>query len=172
MGGLNQEDDFQTEWVCSMGHLLGLFDEDWLGIPSTGKMAFFRYVEFNRITAGKISETALFCDVISIMLQAGLNPLPEATGAFFITPGPYTHDGLLFVEQDPAETEKTRILVNQMIDDLVTADLHSDQAELAETWHDDMIWFGPAGIGAAYTIERYEEQHQGPFGDGLGRHRI
>jgi hypothetical protein len=30
-----------------------------------------------------------------------------------------------------------------------------------------MIWWGPAGIGAAYTIERYAEQHAGPFRDGL-----
>jgi len=30
-----------------------------------------------------------------------------------------------------------------------------------------MIWFGPAGIGATYTLDRYEEQHQGPFEDGL-----
>jgi len=167
MAGLNQIDNFESEWVCSMGHLMGLFDQDWLGIPSTGKMGFLRYVEFNRITAGKISETALFCDIISVMLQAGQNPLPLQTGAFFITPGPRTHDGLLFDKQDPAETEKTRDLINRMVDDLLTADLHSDQAELAETWHDDMIWFGPAGIGATFTIERYEEQHQGPFSEGL-----
>ncbi len=167
MAGLNQVDNFESEWVCSMGHLLGLFDEDWLGIPSTGKMGFLRYVEFNRITNGKISETALFCDVISVMLQAGQNPLPEQTGAFFITPGPRTHDGLLFGKQDPADTKKTRNLINRMIDDLVTAGMHSEQGELAETWHQDMIWFGPAGIGAAYTINRYEEQHQGPFREGL-----
>ena len=167
MAGLNQEDSEKTEWVCSMGHLMGLFDQDWLGIPATGKMAFLRYVEFNRVTNGKISETALFCDVISVMYQAGLNPLPPQTGAFFITPGPRTHDGLLFDPQDPAETLKTRNLISQMVDDLTTADLHSDQDELASTWHDGMIWFGPAGIGATYTLERYEAQHQGPFYEGL-----
>jgi hypothetical protein len=26
-----------------------------------------------------------------------------------------------------------------------------------------MIWWGPAGIGATYTIERYAKQHAGPF---------
>ncbi len=26
-----------------------------------------------------------------------------------------------------------------------------------------MIWWGPAGIGATYTIERYAKQHSGPF---------
>lgn len=167
MAGRNDIDGGRTEWVCSMGHLMGLFDEDWLGIPSTGKMGFLRYVEFNRITAGKISETALFCDIISVMKQAGVEPLPVQTGAFFITPGPRTHDGLLYEPQDPAESARTLNLINRMIDDLVGSDLESPQDELAETWHDDMIWFGPAGIGASYTRERYQEQHQGPFSDGL-----
>ncbi|MEM8664277.1 MAG: nuclear transport factor 2 family protein, partial [Pseudomonadota bacterium] len=31
------------------------------------------------------------------------------------------------------------------------------------TWHEDMVWWGPAGIGSTYTIDRYIEQHQGPF---------
>jgi hypothetical protein len=167
MAGLNDVDEFETEWVCSMGHLMGLFDEDWLGIPSTGKMGFLRYVEFNRITDGKISETAFFCDIISIMQQAGQNPLPLQTGAAILTPGPRTHDGLLFDRQDPAEGKKTQELINRMIGDLTSTNLHSSQAELNETWHNDMIWFGPAGIGATYTVERYEEQHQGPFGEGL-----
>ena len=37
------------------------------------------------------------------------------------------------------------------------------EEELAECWHNDMIWWGPDGIGATYTIPRYIEQHQGPF---------
>ena len=167
MAGRNDIDGGRTKWVCSMGHLMGLFDEDWLGIPSTGKMGFLRYVEFNRITAGKISETALFCDIISVMKQAGVEPLPVQTGAFFITPGPRTHDGLLYGPQEPEESARTLNLINRMIDDLVGSDLESPQDELAETWHDDMIWFGPAGIGASFTRERYQEQHQGPFGAGL-----
>jgi hypothetical protein len=34
---------------------------------------------------------------------------------------------------------------------------------LAQTWHEDMIWSGPEGIGATYTIDRYQQQHQYPF---------
>ncbi len=155
------------EWVCSMGHLMGLFDEDWLGIPATRKMAFLPYVDFNRITDGKISETGFFCDIIRVMQQAGVNPLPLQTGAAILTPGPLTHDGLLFDEQDPAESKQTLDLVNQMRLDLTGSGLHSSLGELDRTWRHDMIWFGPAGIGATYTINRYEEQHQGPFRDGL-----
>ena len=165
IAGTNEIDGDQ--WVCSMGHLMGLFDEDWLGIPPTRKMVFLPYAEFNRITNGKISETGFFCDIISVMQQAGVNPMPLQTGAALLTPGPRTHDGLLFEEQNPTETEQTSKLINQMLQELTGSDLHSSMDELAQTWHDDMLWFGPAGIGATYTIDRYEKQHQGPFGEGL-----
>ena len=164
--GLNDVDN-KTEWVCSMGHLMGLFDNNWLGIKANHKMVFLRYAEFNRIAKGKIAETALFCDIISVMKQVGVNPLPLQTGAEFITPGPRTHDGLLFDEKDHKETQKTLDLVNQMRIDLTGSDLHSSKDELRKTWLNEMIWFGPSGIGATYTIDRYEEQHQGPFQEGL-----
>lgn len=167
MAGLNDVDGFNTEWVCCMGHMMGLFDEDWLGIPSSGKMGFLRFVEFNRITDGKISETALFCDIVSVMQQVGLNPLPLQTGAAIITPGPRDHAGLLYDPQDPSEGEKTLALINQMIEDLTGDYWDSSESRLGRTWHDDMIWFGPAGIGATYTRERYRKQHQGPFRDHL-----
>ena len=168
MAGTNDIEPVAGQWVCCMGHLLGLFDREWLGIPSTGKMAFLRFVEFHQVDAGGIRQTALFFDIPGVMRQAGLNPFPPETGAWFLTPGPKTHDGLLYKRQDPEETRKTMDLINRMIDDLVGSDMESPQAELAETWHSDMIWFGPTGIGAAYTRPRYQEQHQGPFSAGLG----
>ncbi|PLW81405.1 polyketide cyclase [Kineobactrum sediminis] len=165
--GKNQIDNESTQWVAEMGHLMGLFDEEWLGIPPTRKMIFLPYVEFNRVENGKICETAFFCDLISVMKQAGLQPLPEQTGAFIIQPGPRTHDGLLYGTQDPKQTAKTLKLINRMCDELTGSDMHSTDDELRNTWHEDMIWFGPTGIGATYTIPRYEVQHQGPFNDGL-----
>ena len=53
--GANECDNGATQWVVSVGNFMGLFDNNWLGIPSTGKMAFLRYAEFHRINeAGKI----------------------------------------------------------------------------------------------------------------------
>jgi len=37
------------------------------------------------------------------------------------------------------------------------------EQRLARTWNDDMIWWGPAGIGATFTIPRYVRQHVNPF---------
>lgn len=167
IAGANEIDG--ADWVMSMGHLMGLLDEDWLGIPATGKLAFLRYAEFHRVENGRIAETGLFCDIIGLMRQAGVAPLPLQTGAGFLVPGPRTHDGLLHAAQDATESTKTLALVNRMKDDLVGAPgFASPSPQLAETWHDGMLWFGPGGIGSTYTIDRYQEQHQGPFRDGLG----
>jgi hypothetical protein len=159
------------QWVTSMGHFLGLRDQSWLGIPATRRMGFLRYADFNRVDNGRITKTGFFCDIISVMNQAGLQPLPAQTGASFIYPGPRTHDGLLLDEQDEAESEKTLHLLNHMINDLdvlnVSGDNECHPEYLAQTWCEDMIWYGPAGIGASYTIERYQEQHQFPFRSGL-----
>lgn len=157
----------ESMWVSSMGTFLGLFDENWLGIPSTGKIALIPYCEFFRIENDRIAESALWVDIISVMKQAGVEPLPLQTGANIINPGPRTSDGLLFDAQDEAASQKTLDLIMEMCNDLVGDGMGSGDPRLRKTWHDDMLWFGPAGIGATYTIERYQVQHQGPFRAGL-----
>lgn len=163
--------DDQSVWVCQMGHFMGLFDQAWLGIPPTRRMVFLRYVEFHRVQNDCIVETALFLDLISVMRQAGQNPLPPQTGASFIYPGPQTHDGLLFEHQDEAKGAETLALIERMIRDLSLAnqaafDTNNNavpSSVLAQSWHNSMIWYGPEGIGATYTIDRYQQQHQYPF---------
>jgi len=168
MAGANQIDDFQSVWVVSMGHLMGLFDAPWLGIAPTGKMAFLRYCEFNRIEDGRISETAMFFDIPHLMIQAGLQPFPSQTAAHLVQPGPLGHDGLLYDPQDPAEGKMTLSTINSMIQDLRQwqQDVPLEE-ELERSWASDMIWWGPAGIGATYTIDRYAAQHAGPFREGF-----
>jgi hypothetical protein len=166
--GLNQIDGFASVWVVSMGHLVGLFDAPWLGIRPTRRMAFLRYAEFNRVEGGRIAETAFFFDIPHVMIQAGQDPFPPATAAHLVQPGPIGHDGLLYDPQDPAEGKRTLATINAMISDLGTWQLGLPlEEELARTWHDDMIWWGPGGIGATYTIERYAKQHSAPFRAGF-----
>ena len=166
--GRNEVDGFESTWVVSMGHLMGLFDAPWLGIAPTGKMAFLRYCSFHRVDGGKVTETAMYFDIPHLMLQAGLQPFPPQTAAHLVQPGPLTHDGLLYAPQPQAEGTATLAAINAMITDLGQWGLGIPiEDELARTWHDDMIWWGPAGIGATYTIERYAKQHAGPFRAGF-----
>ena len=162
--GSNEIDDHRSVWVVSMGHLMGLFDQEWLGMPPTGKIACLRYCEFNKVENGKIVETAMFFDIPHVMYQVGLNPFPNQNGVHLIQPGPITHDGLCYEEQSNDKGCKTLETINKMITDIGQWDSGlSLEEELAHTWHDDMIWWGPAGIGATYTIKRYAKQHAGPF---------
>ncbi|MFK7865924.1 MAG: ester cyclase [Alphaproteobacteria bacterium] len=163
MAGENEIDGFQSVWVVSMGHLMVLFDRPFLNIPPTRKLTMIRYAEFNKIEHGKITETAFFCDLLHLMRQAGLNPLPLQTGQHLIQPGPATHDGLLFDDADRNAGNATLALINRMINDINDHGALTPQQELSRTWHDDMIWWGPEGIGATYGIDRYIEQHQKPF---------
>lgn len=168
MAGVSETDG--ALWVASMGNFIGLRDASWLGIPATGKLATLRYAEFSQVVDDRISQAAMFCDIVSVMLQAGLHPLPLSTGVELTIPGPRTHDGLQFDVCDPSEGEKTLDLVNRMKDDLGRANVSppDDWVEvLGRTWHPDMLWFGPSGIGSTYTIERYRQQHQAPFRDNL-----
>ena len=164
MAGANEIDGFNSVWVVSMGHLMGLFDDEWLGIAPTGKMAFLRYCEFNKVEDGRVTETAMYFDIPHLMMQAGLNPFPPQTAAHLVQPGPMTHDGLMYGPQPVEEGERTLASINAMISDLGQWDSGlSLEDELRRTWCEDMIWWGPAGIGATYTIQRYAKQHSGPF---------
>ena len=169
MAGTSEIDG--DNWVMSMGHFMGLHDGEWMGIRGHRKMAMIRYAEFNCVENGKITKTGLWIDIIGVMHQHGINPLPPQTAASFVYPGPQTHDGLQFGDHDPAEAEKTLGVLNKMIDDLSelnrTGNDNCPPELLARTWHEDMIWYGPAGIGATYTIKRYQEQHQYPFRESL-----
>ncbi len=168
MGGENMFETPGGTWVVTMGHLVGLFDKAWLGIPATGKLAFLRFCAFHRVEGDKIIETAMYFDLPHLMVQAGLQPFPVQTAAQLVQPGPATHDGLMFDNQSQEDSEKTLATINAMIADLGQwqSGLPLEE-ELARTWHQDMLWWGPTGIGATYTIPRYAEQHSGPFRAGF-----
>lgn len=170
MAGLNEIDGFTGRWVVQMGHLMGLFDRSWLGIQPTGKIAMLRFAEFNRIEDGKITETAMFFDIPHLMIQAGQNPFPPQTGAMLVQPGPITHEGLMY-DLQPTETGRaTLAAINAMLTNPGSKFHNVDEAtRLERVWHDDMIWWGPAGIGATYTIPRYIRQHCEPFDDALSK---
>ena len=165
--GFNDSRHDDALWVVSMGTLYGLFDQDWLGINANNKLTYLRYAEFSQVEDGQIVSSALFCDIIGVMQQAGQNPLPPQTGAGVLPPGPATQDGIVLDAQDSAETEKTIALLNGMIKDLDALNKSGNDncppETLRKSWHETMIWHGPAGIGSTYTISRYQEQHQHPF---------
>lgn len=170
MAGLNEIDGYRSVWVTTMGHLLALFDRPFLSIRPNGRIVMFRFVEFDRVENGRIVETAFFCDLPHLMIQAGQDPFAPATGAHLVQPGPATHDGLLYDVQNPDTSRTTLSNINAMLSDMgERAETMPIEQRLARTWHDDMLWWGPAGIGATFTIARYVRQHAGPFRAALSK---
>lgn len=165
--GRNDLDGGDTVWVVSMGHLLGLFDEPFLGIRPTRQAVMLRYAEFHQVANGRIVESTLFLDVMNLMALVGAEAMPPSTAATMVTPGPRTHDGLLFADAPAAEGQTTLALFQRMINRLLSVDVHTTDTDLSLDWTDDMIWWGPGGIGAPYTHDRYLEQHCMPFEAGL-----
>lgn len=165
--GANDIDHGASTWVASMGHFMGLFDAPFLNIPATGKIAMLRYAEFHKVEGGKITQSALFVDLLHLMTQAGIKRFPNQTAEFLVQPGPRTHDGVLDGPQDAAESAKTLRVINQMIGAIDDANVNpvalTRRQEMELNWHEDMIWWGPEGIGATFTIDRYIQQHQRPF---------
>ena len=159
-------------WVMSMGNFIGMFRKPWLGIPPTGRLAFLRYCEFHRIEEGRVAETYCFTDVIGVMKQAGVDPLPGQTGAEIMVPGPRTNDGIINISQDPEESKKTLELIERMAEDLgAHPQVNMDPVKLGETWHENMLWYGPSGIGTTMSIDGFKRQHQMPFRKSLYSHR-
>lgn len=170
--GTNFIDGHETTWVVQMGHLLADWTKPFIGIPASMKATFFRYVEFHRIEDGRIVETASFNDMLSLINQAGFDPIDslfggKQPGARIITPGPRTHDGVVTEAQPAEEGQKTLEAINTMISELIGLGAESPVDHLAKYWTEDMCWFGPGSIGASTTFPGYRRGHTGPFEDGL-----
>ncbi len=166
IAGTNWLDDGQSVWVASMGHLMGLFEGTWLGIRPTGKLTMLRYAAFHRVERGRIVEEAMYFDIPHLMVQAGQNPFPPQTGAHLVQPGPGNHHALLWDAQDPEEARRTRGAIERMLSDIRNWRVPGGPGlleELRRSWTEDMLWWGPEGIGATYTIQGYARQHVEPF---------
>ena len=166
--GENSLDENGGVWISSMGHLMGVFNKNFFGLQPHYKSSLLRFAEFYKIEENKITEGAIFLDIFNFMQQLGLSIIPESTGLVCVTPGPMNHKGLKFDLSNNNESEKTLELIHRMRDRLVKgSNMKSFKEELELDWKEDMIWWGPGGIGASYTIDGYMKGHTKPFQDGL-----
>lgn len=168
LAGLNDADGGRSVWTCSLGILAGAFVGEWLGLRPTHKLVQIRYAEFQEVREGRIAQTALLIDLADFLAQIGLDPFPQQLGARGIFPPPAKP---ACINADSQGGARTMALVNRMITDLdllnTTGEDTCPPEYLARCWHEDMAWYGPAGIGAMMSIPLYQRQHQRPFRQGL-----
>jgi predicted ester cyclase len=163
MGGVSSTGS--GHWVATLGHVVGNFEEDLLGIPGHGKLVFLRCGEFYRIEGGRIAEAVILPDLPDLARQAGRPLLPHVLGMEMLFPSPATHDGVL--PGRPENTQAALELVEAMLFDL----RHFEPGTFASAgqtgsggyWHRDMLWYGPAGIGSNFTYAGFQRDHRIPF---------
>ncbi len=163
------EDQHGAEWVGCAGHFIGTFTAPFLDIPPTGHLAHMRFHEFYRIEEGRIVEMQALWDIPEVMMQAGAWPMVPSLGREFCIPGPASGDGLFREARDPERSRASRQLIIEMLEYMKR---HPSQGgpevmEMPRFWHQQMNWYGPAGIGMGRGIEGFRNWHQIPFLKGM-----
>ena len=152
-------------WVTGTGLFHGRFEHDYLGVPATGADVSLRWGEFCCIEMGQIVEVYFLVDMIDLMQQAGLTPLPKARGADGVYPPPATADGLLHAVADSSVTAYSLDHIRRFIFDGLNAFDESalESMGMADWFHPEVHWYGPGGIGACLSFKQFEDLHQAPW---------
>ncbi|MES0885393.1 ester cyclase [Roseibium sp. SCP14] len=153
-------------WVASVCHYVGNFEAPLFGVRPSDHLVFLRSGEFYRIEPdGRISEAKIIIDLLDLMRQANRFPLPGMLGTEMLFPSPATHDGVLPIGL--ADGERTLDLCEAMLGDLKAFDpeTFTSKGQTGDDgyWHDDMLWYGPGGIGSNYRWSGFEKDHRASF---------
>jgi predicted ester cyclase len=164
-----------NDFVGTVGHYLGTFRNDWLGIPASGQAVYLRYGEVHAVAGGRIVQTTMLVDVLDLMRQAGCWPLGPSTGAEGRWPGPCGgvdgDNGAL--QLDSVDPEQGAISLAQTLAMHGTLGAYNEQATEGRQglldmpqrlhWHPRMMWYGPSGIGTTRGLDGFVDGHQMPF---------
>lgn len=153
--------------VSSWGHLLGNFEAPWLGIRPTWGTIFQRIGMNAIVRDGKFAKVYVLLDILDVMHQAGFYPLRRMPGSAAQWPFPPCDTGATCREADPDRGKKTLAIVREMQIGLpqpnTTLDAASARARHSPHWHDNMNWYGPAGIGSSRGLRGFRDYHGALF---------
>lgn len=158
-----------ADWIGCLGHYVGTFENDWLGIPATRGVVAVRFAEGHETREDKIATSYLFIDFLDLMRQAGYWPIAPSLGREMRWLPPATHDGVILTPQDDAVSQCTIERILSMHQALGTYNSQPptrtvlDEMEMVEHWHPNFMWSGPAGIGTTRGLKGFEDYHQIPF---------
>ena len=142
-------------WVSAVGMYQGQFKNPLYTIPATQTLNHIRFMDFYQIQNGKIVKVYKLMDYIGLMIRAGVCPLPQSIGSQDDSVCPRNQDGLLYGNADPTLTAQTQRIAMGMLSDLLHAKKTKTPTQ-AHIWADDMIWYGPSGIGTFYGLDGFD----------------
>ena len=150
--------------VASTGYFRGSFQNDWLNVPASSKLAYLRYGILLRCGEEKIDAVEMIVDLPLLTSQAGWRRFPQGPASQELPPAPATQDGLMFEGGDADKGKESLAKVDAMLKGLARYDRRS-LASMGQNafWHPKMMWYGPCGIGATRSLNEFQEKHQAPF---------
>ncbi|MEM6914469.1 MAG: ester cyclase [Pseudomonadota bacterium] len=153
-----------VETVSTIGHYVGTFEKDWLGIPASYKVTQIRFGETHQVTDGYITQSYLLIDILDVMRQAGVWLLPISLGAEGLWLPPADGSGVNLDRVDRERGAHSLKTSREMQESLLSFDgtsLASMQQE--RYWSQNFMWFGPCGIGTTRGLHGFQAHHQIPF---------
>jgi predicted ester cyclase len=164
LGGENRRDE-GGRWVACVTHLVGTHVAPLWGVAPSGRLAMLRMGEFHRLDAdGRVVLSRVIPDLPHLMIQAGRRPFPKSLGTEVAWAAPATLDG---VRPDPAGGAASLDLVERMLAGLHVYDPETagSQGQTGEggAWADDLIWWGPGGIGSNRRWDGFVRDHRASF---------
>ncbi|MEL6450161.1 MAG: ester cyclase [Pseudomonadota bacterium] len=150
-------------WIAAITHYVGTFATPLWGAAPSNRLAFLRAGEFYRVEGDQIVEARIILDLPDLMRQAGRDPFGGLLGTEMLFPAPATHDGIL----PPGDGAASLDLIEAMLGDLHVYDPQTG-ASKGQTgkdgyWADDMLWYGPGGVGSNYRWDGFVKDHRAPF---------
>ncbi len=155
------------DWVGLGGNVFGTHGASWLGIPATGRPAFFRYHEYLRIEGGRVVEMEGLWDIPQLMLQAGAWPMAPQLGVEWLCPGPASGTGVIAAPYDAKAADAAVQCVWDMLHDLKQGTAETPERGLGGYWHPNAVWYGPTGLGTARCHSAIASLIFKQFRDGL-----
>jgi predicted ester cyclase len=155
------------EMVSTWGQVMGTFDEPWIGIPPTKGLTYLRFGFAAIVSEGKIAKAYVLLDIVDVMRQAGFYPLREMPGSAEAWPFPPQDTGATARGHDALPGEKSLRIVREMQAGLPKPDeiklLATQPGNHSPHWHENMNWYGPAGIGSGRGLRGFRDVHGALF---------
>ncbi|QGN55803.1 ester cyclase [Novosphingobium sp. Gsoil 351] len=155
------------DWVSATGYYYGTLQHELFGFRPNNAWVYLRYGEFYKLIDGRIVDAYAILDWVDFFRQLGINPLRRALGVEGLCPPPMAQDGLQLYDCDPNEGEASLKLVEAMIFEGMWAfdGVNHETMRFHDFWVEDMMWYGPGGIGTTRGVENFYRYHEGPFNE-------
>ncbi len=147
---INEIEVANGNWVAATGILTGTPQDEWLGVPATGKPIVMRFSDFWRVENGKLAENWVMVDNLGVIQQLADSKVD-----------PWSPDckKIHMTADEPTSSQQNIDLVHGMVLPLNAHDVEAQDA----FWTPDMIWRGPPGFGDIHGIEAFKSEAVRPF---------